>query len=260
MDEQEQKNEQELSPEESQEQEYKTLLSQVKAAVTVFRQKHAGEVPTLEDITKMLESELDPEMEDDSDLPKCLKYKVHYGKDPQSAAYYEDPESFSFFNPKNGTWGMDKPEMLDQLASRDVDHADVFDMILHGIMDDNDYQQLHKAGLVDPKCEQLYAKISGMKNDYNTLEKSMEATLDEDTRPEAFLEAMEPASKLDQYGVFSMEVDENENEFVEVGEDLVSQIMQTAMSPASNPALLKLIRSQIALALNRSEEELFAGK
>lgn len=258
MDDLQQPNTLEMSEKDDQEQKYKELLSQVKAAITVFRQKHAGEVPDLNDIVEMLETE--EELDDESDIPKCLKMKAHYGKDPKAPVYYEDPETFSFFNPQKGAWTMDKPELLDQLNSREIEHEDIFDMILHGIMDDNDYQQLHKAGLVDPKCEQLYAKIAGMRDQYKTLEKSMEASVEEDTRPEAFLEAMEPASKLDQYGVFSMDIEESTEQVFEPGEDLLAQIMQSAMNPSSDPKLLKLIRSQIAIALNRSEEELFAGK
>lgn len=219
------------------EQAHKKLMEQVKAAITVHRQKNRGSIPSLQEITQLLEQS--PEQaEDDGDLPKCLKYLAYFGKDSEKPMYYEDPEGMCFFDTHEGQWSSEKPKHIDGLNSREIQNEDMFDMVLHGVMDDEDYSSLEKAGMVDERAGKLYHKISSLKSHAAELQKSVDVAFGDEEEPDSFLDEERTEELPDLFDVST-------EDSGEAGQDLIAQIMEQAMSPAQNPKLQEFIQAEI---------------
>lgn len=229
------KKEQEVAQEEvTPEQQIKDLMNKIKSAITVYTHKHDGKAPeSIEEIAQMLEQEQEPleqsEEEPEDGSPKVLSYLIHYGKDPSKPAFYEDTKSALYFDPKHGSWSDSKPELLDHLQSREVESEDLFDMILHGVMDDSDYSSLNELGMVDQKCCQLYDKIQSLKSVTSELEKSEE-------NPEEEIHETEISESSEEVQIPS----EPEEEVA--GFDVASEIMYWAQAPANNRELEGTVR------------------
>jgi hypothetical protein len=119
--------------------------------------------------------------------------------------------------------------------------------VLHGIMDDNDYGALEKAGMVDDRVSKLYHKINGLKQHAASLQKSVDEVFSDEEQPDDFL--TEPSEEAQMPDLFEMS-DEGEEELP--GENLIEQIMNQALSPAQNPKLQALIQAEIQKFLGAS--------
>jgi hypothetical protein len=253
----------EVTEEQKQEAEHKNLMEKIKAAVTVFRHNNQGKVPSLDDVSSVLEqgntqqAEQEQQEPEEVDHPKCLSYSIFHGKDPQRPLYYHDPSDMGYFDVQKGMWQLDKPELLDHLTSREPQSQDLAHMILHGIMDDGDYDRLDKAGMIDESGKALREKLGMLKDRHQELQKSIDDISEQETAPEMFMDQKDPMFDFDQKGIVT-EVEASYQDQEAMGEDLVRQLIETALSPASCPKMvLDTIRAQIALAMGRNVADLF---
>lgn len=235
------------------EQQIKDLMNKIKSAITVYTHTHDGKAPeSIEEIAQMLEAdesvEKSDEMEDDA--PKVLSFLIHYGKDPSKPAFYEDTKSSLYFDPSAGSWRDTKPELLDHLQSREVESEDLFDMILHGVMDDSDYSKLNELGMMDKKCCMLYDKIRSMQTQASELEKSEEEPKDElasDQKSQPGGSDMTPPEQETQPEGSDMTPSPEMEEMR--GTDVASEIMYWAQAPANSKEQEAMIRSIVERVL-----------
>jgi hypothetical protein len=139
----------------------KEMIEKVKAALLVWKAKNAGKVPEFEDILDML-------------VPKQAGDEEQYDPDEPRILHYHDPIMNAFFGTQEKQWTMQKPPMVDQLNQRDINGEDLFHGILHGVLDDADYNSLDQQGLLDDRCKQLWERLSSLRQNAQQMEKSLE--------------------------------------------------------------------------------------
>jgi hypothetical protein len=162
-----------------------------------------------------------------------------------------------YFDVSKGMWQLDKPELLDHLQSREPQHQDLHHMILHGIMDDEDYGRLDGAGMIDENHKALKEKLGLLRERSQELQKSIDDISEQESAPEMYMEQKDPMFDFDQKGIVTDSEPSYQDQEL-VGEDLVKQMIATALSPASCPKMvLDTIRAQIALAMGRKVDEIF---
>src|SRR5690606_1340782 len=114
-----------------------------------------------------------PSVEEERE-PKILHYKVYYGMklgksptgeqtrvpDPKRALFFESKDG-RCYDTKQHSWCPERPEILDHLQSRplmfDEQGHDIMSALLHGVMDDEDFQDLDKAELLNDHHKKIYA-------------------------------------------------------------------------------------------------------
>lgn len=264
-------NQQVSSQEDKDSEDNKELLGKVKAAITVFQHKN-GRVPSLEEMNELLTQEDPvPENKDDStvnssqsansepefptagteqdDSPRCLSFVVLHGKDPSKPAFFSDPVA-GHFDVSSGEWIKELPDLAQHLQQRDVQGEDIFSMILHGIMSDDDYEKLSKAGMIDDHSAAMKAKIDRMREAHSTLEKSINEFTG-DSRPEANMDFEDKeGDALSTFGLMSDDVSEEDADMP--GENVLEQIFAGVLESGASPSLLKMIDAAVAKALGGS--------
>jgi hypothetical protein len=158
----------------------KEIMEKVKAALLLFQHQNENKIPEMEDLITLLSPQKEQE---NSEEPRILSFKVYVGKS-DSPLYYHDPATGSYFDTNAKHWVEQKPPFIDHLNERDIQGSDVFDAILHGVVDDNDYQALEKVNQIEPRAKQLWSKLSELKNQTQLMQKSVEEDLIEDSKKE----------------------------------------------------------------------------
>lgn len=154
----------------------KELLSQIKSALQLWHVQNEGKAPEIDDIMGMLKPK---EEEFDPSEPRILNFKIYYGKNSQNPVYYHDPITSGYFDTQARNWVNERPPLCDHLNERDIGTSDVFDAILHGVMDDEDYSSLEKMELIDDRSKQLWKKLSSLAEQTNAMMKSVEGEDDD---------------------------------------------------------------------------------
>lgn len=197
--------------------------------------------------------------------PEITDVKVYYGysgegegrkPDPYAILYYEKPDG-SVIDVANGTTLPSKPSVLQHLNQRpvSVEERDVVAAIIHGVMNDADFDMLEKAGLLADTPKALWSKVKMMKSYADELEglsKSEDEELDEEDEDqemeqEEFAEESEgddveqqAASNLQQMMDAARGQTGDKASISTLSEqsglpsDLISQIMAAARAEASN--------------------------
>ena len=261
---------QELTDKDPDELANKDLLDKVKAAVTVFKHTN-NRIPTLEEVSELLKQDPKQELqkeepapleppstpEEEANTPKCLSMIVLHGKDPSKPAFFSDPSSKSHFDVSSGEWLNELPDLAQHLTQRDVQGDDIFSMIIHGIMDDDDYAKLDQAGMIDDKSAALKTKIDSMRDAHNSLEKSINEFTG-DSRPEANMDFEDQEG--DALSTFGMMSDTIDDEADMPGENVLAQIFDGAVSAGTCPKIVKMVNEQIAKALGKPVDQLFPAQ
>jgi hypothetical protein len=99
--------------------------------------------------------------------PKVLSMKA-YTVNGRPLFYGHEGSSETFCVPEK-RW-MQSPSYLDYFDQREVAHSDMGDLVLNGLIDDNDFNALNSAGMMDPLLQQLYQKIKELNEKVNQLE------------------------------------------------------------------------------------------
>ena len=152
----------------------KEMLRKIKAAMDIWSTQNTGKIPEMEDIFEMLKPRNPDEI--DPSEPRILNFRLYYGKSSQNPLYYFDPTTDSFFCTQTKQWLGERPPVCEHLNERGLGTTDVFDAILHGVMDDQDYDSLEKMNLIDDRSRQLWKKLTLMHEQTQQMMKSLEAT------------------------------------------------------------------------------------
>jgi hypothetical protein len=165
-------------------------------------------------------------------VPEICKMKVYFGmsdkdgkreSDPNNILYYETP-SGTFYDTQSDTWHDTKPDMVNHLPSRSVNfnEKDIVAAITHGVMGDEDYEALDKAGMIDHTPRRLWELTKKLRMQWEDLEKVDElAKSHSEGEPHS-----EPDGDEDEYGNeigdVEPEHEENEEEYEYEGADVES--------------------------------------
>jgi hypothetical protein len=252
----------------------KELMNHIKAAMQLWSVQNAGKAPGIEDIAGMIKPK---EEEFDPSEPRILGFKVYFGKKSENPVFYFDPSTNGYFDVNNKNWMQDRPQMCDHLNERDMGTNDVFDTILHGVMDDEDYSSLEKMNLIDDRSKQLWKKLNFMQEQTNAMMKSMETEgADEANAKPAKSDMPQPAEGESSSGSNPYqqiksacnvgEVSNDTNVGGETGEDVFAQIKtgcegkgeegsEGSSSGVNYGILRQMIREEIAAALGQTKPD-----
>ena len=249
----------------------KEMIEKVKAALLVWKAKNAGKVPEFEDILDMLvPKQAGDEEQYDPEEPRILHYKVYYGRSPDNPLYYHDPIMNAFFGTQEKQWTMQKPPMVDQLNQRDINGEDLFHGILHGVLDDDDYNSLDQQGLLDDRSKQLWERLSSLRQNAQQMEKSLEDSEPiENQDKEDTAEEKEPKEKTedkDEKAPEKPKAPKTESSESESGEgevkgtNLIEQIIAGCTSASTNSnmtseSIRSIVREEIRNYLSGNNTE-----
>jgi len=215
----------------------KSLKKLLESHMTVMNGK-LGRTPSMEELVESLNDNM-PEKQEEKPTeesiegePKILKLKVYYGMSNQSPdkgkiLFYETADGKTF-DCSNQSWMGTRPEILDHLPNRpieyDEDGRDVMRAIVNGVVDDDDYSELDKSGLLNNDNKKIYSlckNVGELKGQMQTLEKSQEEQI--------------PSQELNESPVMqnpTQVVPGNAKPLTPdvAGDDLIAQIMQSAMA------------------------------
>lgn len=251
----------------------KELLSKIKSAIQLWTHKNEGKSPEIEDLLEMLKPN-DPDAIDPTD-PRILYFKIYFGRNSENPLYYFDPTTNSWFDTNARAWQDNTPPIAAHLNERDIGTTDVFDAILHGVVDDEDYEALQKMNLIDDRSRQLWSKLGSLYNQTQAMQKSLEEKTDPTLKPESATAnggaspVNEPSSGSNPYSEILKGAGVSVSDMIQepnspAGENMVEQINAAAMAPASNAQgessggqtqsidyeeIKKIVRAEIAHAL-----------
>lgn len=99
--------------------------------------------------------------------PNILKMKVYEvnGK----PLYYQD-HSNKVYNIPNKEWENNAPEYLDYFDARPIEKKDLHSLMLNNLMDNNDYEALNSAQLIEEPLQALWAKLQELNEKLTRLE------------------------------------------------------------------------------------------
>lgn len=83
--------------------------------------------------------------------------------------YYGSPDAEDAFCVPEKQW-VAKPTYMDYFEEREIRPSDLGHMVIHGLMDDHDFNTLKDAGVVDPTLEQMYEKVKELTEKIKQLE------------------------------------------------------------------------------------------
>jgi hypothetical protein len=298
-----------LTPEEKSALDEKQLKKQLESYVEVAKHQ-LGRTPSLEDIQNLLGGGTKPgeavatpvasetvesqagsspeaqksEMTDVEKEPRIMRLKVYYGlaageggekkPDPAKILFYEDPDSGSCYDCAQQQWLDKKPNVLEHLSSRPVqyDERDIVASIANGVMEDSDYEALHKVGAIGETPQKLWDLTKRLKTQVAELEKSSsegieedgeEPIIDSDYVTEAptgsgVLSEMFSLAGVDMEGSeIARQLEDHSDEYPVQIPNNVQQIMEIAMARAMTgmeDSIREIVREEIEIYLCSSNE------
>ena len=107
--------------------------------------------------------------------PSFLDLKVFHGRadgkpDISKVLYYEHPNGL-VYDTHEGSWLFNRPEVLNHLDSRPLlhDDHDLMQAIMHGMVDQHDFDQLNERGLVTGPVQRMWELSQDLKRQYEEL-------------------------------------------------------------------------------------------
>lgn len=234
----------------------KDIKQLVEAFSAVFRHQH-GQEPTQEDISKFLaEKKLEEEEPENlQDSPSILKYKVFFGKTNKPLFFGHDSK---YFDCNSEQWHGQAPAVVSELNERPITTADLYYAIMHGLVNDMDYDTLAEKNLIPPESQKLYEKlkklnetVEQLKMSQEDLEKTMPETNDEDFSDESW-PSSEENSVEDEY-LWPHREPEAEEETNIVAE-IIRLAMEKGLAPELESAIRKIVQEEI-FNLRQSESD-----
>ena len=213
-------------------------------------------------------------MEKSDEEPRILNMKVYHGMkdgkpDHGKVLFYEDPDG-CIFDCENQEWMSHKPEYINHLNSRPMQYSetDIIAAIANGVMDDNDYDSLEKAGMLSESPRKLWASMGKLKSlvdqyesakETEPMEKSDDEPTDlgekdsdeEENSPESpESDSLEPESAPETQSA----PDGEEGDMA--GNDMFKEMMESALKAAlAGPELERRIREIVAGSSEGKPEE-----
>lgn len=188
--------------------------------------------------------------------PKILQFKIYYGMgdkkgqdgkmgkaaDPNKILFYESGDG-KVYDTGAQSWLSERPTILDHLPARPLMHdergQDVLRAIANGVLDDEDYEALDKAHMINDDSKKvfgLYKKASDLNKQMQELEKSEEIEEQEEEEEEDTTPQSSPiggtnlvASIMQSAGV-QQGIERAQEELGEQGANLIVEIMQAALA------------------------------
>lgn len=218
----------------------KELKKLIDAQMAVLHHK-LGRAPTLEELMSELQEDApgtrqesqEPVPEENS--PKILSYKIYYGlkdgKDPEGQPikvpcpekplFYQSPDG-RCYDTVAGQWYDQSPDVLQHLQSRplmfDEEGHDIMSAMLHGVLEDDDFDMLDKAEMLNDYHKQVYSLKKQIYQNMAELEKSDEPD------PEGMVEDTEQMENTEVVEDFQ-DVESDDMP----GDDVISEIVRLAM-------------------------------
>lgn len=300
--------------------EEKNLHSQMEAYIEVAKHK-LGRTPTVEELIELMSSKEEEPVEKTEDLsavvapdpqavpgvvstdelsmsggldaPALTQMLVYYGMsdnngtrapDPSKILFYEDPLTGACYDTNLGEWSDERPSMLDHLMSRPIqnDENDILSAIAHGIVSDEDFEMLDRAGLIGETPKKIFQIMTQMQQDMDMLEelkmqssqeqfdienlqddglmKSDDGELAEESEPE---DEEWPEDDFVPQNVEDQNIPSNgdHSELME-SEGIIDEIIKLACEAAQSqntrelePLIRKICREEILKYVNEPEEE-----
>lgn len=268
-------------------------VKKLTAALTVALTHRYGRPPSADELAHALSGEPEETQEaakqdeaaekaSQPTTPKILDYHIFYGmkknaqgaseEDPTNPLFYGDGDK-RWFDVEKGEWSEEKPSITDHLHSRvlgDGDNQkDLFDAIINGVMDDEDYGLLSNShDLLDPRCHKAYSLMSRLKNDTQDLEKALAKSDDDDYEPiesaddgESTVESSQDvvAGIITGAGVNAADMPNRENE-PGTPPTIVNahqEIKEATLEPGVEIRVRRLIREEITGALDLIRQEIY---
>lgn len=182
--------------------------------------------------------------------PKILSMKVFYGMGGEGEAKKPDPNKILFYkthdnkwyDTHNQSWCPTAPTYADHLPSRDLNfnEKDLVAAIAHGVMDDQDYESLDKAGMITDLPRQLWTKVRHLRDLTEQMSKSEPVEAEEEVEASESYSPTEgetsdgngdnpPGTDVTAEFRKTAGVQDQLEEAELVGENLIEQIMEAAM-------------------------------
>jgi hypothetical protein len=230
-------------------------------------------------VNKQMEPAKMSEMQDvgNPNEPKILKILIAYGNEekdgktkpnPHKILYFVDKDGNKCFNCEKQEWESPIPSIVGHLPTRPVsfNDSDMVSVIMNGIMDNDDYEKLDKAGMITENPARLWSLVNNLKKNVDELEKEELAKSEDDIEMAGDFEEENP----DNEEWRDLDIDDwqssGESPFAEmmgnadlsevngdiendlVDEDVFREIYETAMSKALNNVesiVRKIVREEL---------------
>jgi hypothetical protein len=145
-------------------------------------------------ITEHVEQDTEPSdsLQGPMSSPKILNMRAYTinGK----PLYYGHPDSNEAYCLPEKQW-TSKPSYMDYFDEREIQPSDLGNVVLHGLMDDNDYNSLDQAGLIDPILKQIYEKMRELTGKIQELQQASSLGKSDDEDEESEEESEEEPSE-----------------------------------------------------------------
>lgn len=227
----------------------------LEAFSAVFRHQH-GKEPTQEEIAQFLAQKLEQPEEELSkeDSPSVLKYKVIYGK-TNKPLFFSDGDKF--FECANESWHEEKPHVVSELDERPITTGDLYYAIMHGLVNDMDYQRLAEKNLIPHESKQLYEKLQKLNETVSQLrmsQESLEKAMPEDGMAHDMAHDMAQGMPMDEWQMsddFENKWDVSDME--EQGTNVVAEVLRIALEKGLAPELEQAIRKIVQEELMKAQ-------
>ena len=231
----------------------KDVKKLVEAFSAVFQHQH-GKEPSQEDIAEFLAQKLEQpeeELSKEDDSPSILKYKVIYGK-TNKPLFFSDGSKF--FECANEAWHEEKPHVISELDERPISTGDLYYAIMHGLVNDMDYQRLAEKNLIPHESKQLYEKLQKLNETVSQLKMSQESLVKAMPEEEGSVEFSVDDSPLNEWEMsddFENEWDVSDME--EQGTNVVAEVLRIALEKGLAPELEQAIRRIVQEELMKAQ-------
>jgi len=227
----------------------KDVKKLVEAFSAVFQHQH-GKEPSQEDIAEFLAQKLEQpeeELSKEDDSPSILKYKVIYGK-TNKPLFFSDGSKF--FECANEAWHEEKPHVISELDERPISTGDLYYAIMHGLVNDMDYQRLAEKNLIPHESKQLYEKLQKLNETVSQLKMSQESLVKAMPEEEGSVEFSMDDAPLDEWDVLE---EEDLMPEIETGTNVVAEVLRIALERGLAPELEQAIRRIVQEELMKAQ-------
>ena len=204
----------------------------------VYRHQFDKE-PSQDEISKFL-SKQNTDQEDETPevdtSPSILQYKVIAGKS-NKPLYFQANDKW--FDCDSEEWLNNPPSVASELNERPITTNDLYYAIMHGLVDDDAYSQLHQKQLIPQESQKLYEKLQKLNQTVSELKANQE------NLEKAMPEMDEIVNDFSENENTALE-DDFENNWdmpeVELGTDVVAEVLRLALESGVAPELEAAIR------------------
>lgn len=261
----------------------KQLKKLMESHLAVLEHK-LGRAPTMEELLTFLKgaenselsenqtnSEEKPQDIPEESEPKVLSYKVYTGMKSEGADRAPDPKKVLFYETNDGRvydtinheWCPSRPSILDHLQSRpmmfDEQGHDIMSALVHGVLDDEDYDALSKAKMLNEHHQKVWDLNKKLQTQMSELEKSQENS---ELPPEQSVDTTNENSNEQSAAADTNETENSDflNSYDEdelPGQNVLEEIIRAAMEEAME-LTEERVRAIVAEEVNRHMSELMA--